>query len=364
MTADVAQIKKAMTAKQPKIETSAMLSSGNTVLNLALSGKPNGAFAKGKYYLLVGASRAGKTWIGLSALAEACRNIEFAKHRIIHDDAEGGALMNFGHYFGNKMVSRIEAPANDKDGSPKYSRTIEDFYFALDDWLAKGEPFIYVLDSMDAVSSEEAQEQFKKSKTAWRKGKELPGSYGDGKAKKNSQLLRLVAPRLQETGSILIIISQSRDNIGQFTFEKETRGGGRALTFYATGELWFSIKEKISRQVMGKKRQQGAVLRVKVKKTRHTGRDRMADITFFHSYGISDVDTCVDYLIEEGHWKVSKGDNGSEVKAPEFEFKGDKEALVKHIEDKGLEKELRLLVAETWDKIEKACEVVRKPRYE
>jgi hypothetical protein len=49
---------------------------------------------------------------------------------------------------------------------------------------------------------------------------------GDGKAKKNSSMIRQIKNRLKDKGSILIIISQSRDNIvmGRIVYEEQGIG--------------------------------------------------------------------------------------------------------------------------------------------
>ena len=48
---------------------------------------------------------------------------------------------------------------------------------------------------------------------------------------------------------------------------------------------------------------------------------------------------------------------------PEWKVEKRREALVRHVEESGLEKELRLIGNEAWDGIEAACKVERKRRY-
>jgi len=187
----------------------------------------------------------------------------------------------------------------------------------------------------------------------------MTGSYGDGKAKKNSAGLRVVVDKLGKTKSILIIICQSRDNLG-FGFEKKTRSGGRALKFYATLEMWTAVKKKIKKKVKGKDREIGANVEIKIKKNRITGRQTTIEIPLYHSIGVDDVGCCIDYLVSEKHWKMS----GNSVSAPEFEFKGLKAKLIKHIEDNDLEKELQDIVGLVWHEILDACSIDRKRKYE
>ena len=140
------------------------------------------------------------------------QNKEFKDFRLIYDNVEDGMLMDVERLFGEATADRIEPPALDEDGEACHSETIEQFYYNLDDAFDEDEPFIYVLDSMDGLDTEDDQDKFAAQKKAHRKGTNTAGSYGMAKAKKNSVGLRQVAARLRETGCILIIISQTRDN--------------------------------------------------------------------------------------------------------------------------------------------------------
>jgi len=349
--------------KRKNLTCNDFLSTGSTLLNLALTGKPNCGFVKGKYHFIVGDSISGKTFLSLTCLAEAAKNPQFKKYRFIYDNAEGGALMDIEKFFGSKVIARIQPPGKLKDGTPVYSTTIEEFYYHVDDALQKNRPFIYILDSMDSVTSKAEQEKFKQHKEAFRKGKITPGSYGDGKAKKNSAGIRQLLTPLQKSESILIIINQTRDNIG-FGFEKKIRSGGHALRFYATWEIWLAVKGKIARIIQGKKRQLGIECQIKIKKNRITGRERTITIPIYHSFGIDDIGSCINFLTEEGHWNKKKTKKGKGYGAKEFGLIGTKEYLVHCIEEKEMEMDLQDLVGEVWNKIEDACDVKRKKRYD
>ncbi len=364
----VNDVKKALKKKKrrERLSFKDFLSTGSTLLNLACTGKPYCGFAKGRYYFIVGDSISGKTFLSLTCLAEASLNPNFDDYRFIYDNSEGGALMDIKRFFGKRVFKRMEPPSWDK--GPLYSSTIEEFYYNVDDAISlaiesKGQrPFIYILDSMDSLSSESEADKFDKQKTAHRKGKETAGSYTDGKAKWNSQKLRRLLTPLRNTGSILIVISQTRDSLG-FGFEKKTRSGGRALRFYACLEMWSSVKKKITKTIAGKKRQLGVECLIQIKKNRIIGKEPTRDeaiiIPIYHSFGIDDIGSCVNYLVEEKHW----GQKDNIIRAPEFRFKGPKGKLISHIEANEMEKDLRDIVAEVWNEIEVACEVKRKRRY-
>lgn len=335
------------------------LGTGSTLLDLACSGHIRCAFAKGQYILIVGDSASGKTFLLLTCLAEAAMNKNFDKYRFIYDDVEGGALMDMKKYFGSAVAKRLEAPGKDADGTPRSSSSIEEFYYNLDDALDSDVPCIYMLDSMDCLSSKDEEDKFKQSKDAYNKGTTVAGSYGDGKAKKNSSGIRRALNKLRETNSILIIVNQTRDNLG-FGFEKKIRSGGRAQRFYATMEIWLSILEKLKKKVKGKDRQTGILCKLQIKKNRLTGQEHSVKTIIYHSHGIDDVESNVNYLVEEGHWK-KKGKN---ISASDFKFSGPKEKLIQHIEENGLERKLQSIVGHVWNDIIEQSAVKRKRRYE
>lgn len=341
-----------------KVSRRDLLSTGSTLLNLACCDNPFGGFLKGKYYFLVGDSASGKTFLSMTCFAEAARSKQFKDYRLVYDNVEDGCLMDVEHLFGKAVADRLEYPAKDADGDPVFSSTIEELYYHLDDLIQEGLPFIYVLDSMDGLSSEDEKKKFKEHKEAHIKQVKTPGSYGDGKAKKNSEGLRRVLNGLRDTGSILIIISQTRDNL-DFGFETKTRSGGRALRFYATVEIWSSIAGQIKKTVKGKERSIGVSINLKVKKNRITGKCREVDVDIYPTYGMDDVGTCVDYLVSEGWWVKGK----QTIKAPEFKMEATRDKIIAKIEKENLEPELRSIVGKCWKEIEEASAPERKARY-
>lgn len=363
---EVERVKRELTRKsRPAVlDPADCLKTGSTLLDLACSGREEGGFYKGRYYFIVGDSASGKTFLSMTCLAEATLNKAFKDYRLIYDDVEGGMLMNVEKFFGPRLAARLEPPAKDEDGEPLYSQYIEDFYANVQDAFEEERPFAYVLDSMDCLDSKYAEEKFVEGVKAYRKNEKPKGSYGDNKAKLNSSNLRRVVSRLRDTGSILIILNQTRDNIGAGPFEpRKTRSGGHALTFYATLEIWSSVAGKIESQIRGKKRMVGVNVKVRVKKNRLSGRDRTVVIPIYYSVGFDDTGSCVDYLLSEGVWKKSKS---GVVKAtglgPTIELH--REKLIHTIEERGLESDLKGLVVSTWKDIEAACKTHRKSRYQ
>ncbi len=337
-----------------------VLSSSSTLVNLACLGRWDGAFMKGTYSILVGDSQAGKTFFTLALLAEAAANPKFRKYRLIYDDVENGALMNREYFFGAKLVDRLESPSVDDDGNACNSVLADDFYFAADEAMKDDGRCVYVVDSMDALTTMSEVSKFYKRKRARKEGTSVSGTMTDGKAQGNSRDLRQVLSRVRDTNSILVLVSQTRDKIGGGLFEqKKTRAGGHALTFYATCELWLSISGRIKSTVNKRVYPIGVMCRVRVKKNRVVGRDRTVDVPIYYDYGIDDIGSCCKYLCDNKHWKSGEG----KVVAPEFDYAGSKSGLIRAIEERNQEDVLRQLVQQVWEEIERKLTQDRKRRY-
>jgi len=361
------EIKKQLLKKTPIIPLTAndYVSTGSTLLNLAISGNPYWGFAKGHYYYFVGDSQSGKTWLSLTCLAEASINKNFDDYRFIFDNGEEGALMNIERFFGKRTAKRIEAPRIVKK-NPVASYTLEDFYFNVDDALLQEKPFIYILDSMDSLTSQQELQKFDERKKAARKNKKISGTMVDGKAKINSQDLRKLLTPLKKNKSILIVINQTRDNLKMgYGQPAKTRSGGHAPSFYACLEFSSSVSGKIIKEIKvgdskkTKKRMLGNYCKVRVKKNRMTGKDRTITIPIYDSVGIDDIGSCIDFLVDELHWEVKR----KRIGANEFKKNMPKEKLISYIEKHEMEKDLIEIVANTWEKMEEQCSITRKFKY-
>lgn len=366
-----------------------LLHTGSTLLNLILTGNPHGGFLCGKYFFLVGDSQSGKTFLCMTCLAEATINPAFNNYRFIYDNIEDGMLMNTDELFSEEVADRMEPPAT-LNNKPVFSDTVENFYYNLDDalfaagWDSKkrkltgdpnARPFIYILDSQDALDSEAATAKFHAHKAATRKRKgreageptegdgkdeKVAGSYGDGKAKKHSEGLRHAIKGLTKTGSILIIVSQTRDNLNPYE-PKKTRSGGKSLKFYACCEVWSSVVQQITKDVNDIKRKVGVRVKLESKKNRITGVLAEAEIDIYPSFGIDDMGTCVDYLVEEGFWEKASG--AQLIKANGLDMTATREKIIRRIEKGNLEDKVRGLCGKCWAQVQAACALKRKNRY-
>ena len=184
--------------------------------------------------------------------------------------------------------------------------------------------------------------------------------YGDGKAKQISGNLRRVVSRLRDTGSILIILSQVRDNITGMG-ARYTRSGGQALKFFAHGEFWFYAESDLKRIVDKKERKYGQQTRVSIQKNRITGIKSDVRFPILIGAGISDPDSCIDWLIEEGQIIKPTRSNGL-YEYPALGLKMNREELVRAMEDDF--EPFKAEIVKTWNNILQAVSCTRKRKYE
>ena len=345
--------------KKPKsdshIEKLTLLPSPSTLLNCACSDSATGAFSTGRMINLIGDSSSGKTLFALSCLAEAAIHPQFENYRLIYDDVENALTFNIPYLFGDILASKIESPSSEEDGVPLPSETIEDFHCNIIDALDDGHPFIYILDSFDALDSEQDKEKVEDMRSARARGVKAKGSYAMSKPKKSSELLRNICSRLKKSESLLMIISQTRDNINPMSFAPKTRSGGNALRFYAHHEIWLSMGVKIKHR----ERAVGVNVKAKVSKNKLTGKVREAKFQIFYDLGIDDIGSCVDFLVEEKVWPKAK----KTINAKHFNLNASRQKIIEYIESKDKREKLTKIVHRSWLDIEEELKLNRKIKY-
>jgi len=350
--------------KAKKIDRARLVPSGSTMLNLACSDTPHGAFILGEFTNIIGGFSTGKTSGTLEVFAACAQQKRFDNHRFIFDEPERSNEFDMEKQYGRRVAARIEPPARTRDGEPLHSRTVEEFEVNLRRALKSGQPVIYVLDSFDALSSEqEIKKSDDKVKRAEKRrdadgeddGKKAAGSYGAERAKGASQLFRLVTQDLKDTESLLIVISQTRQEFDVMKKTKHRRNGGDALDFYAAHVIWLSCIERI--KDAKHKRQLGDWVRAKVDKNKATGKKRTIDYPTYVGYGIDDIDSMIDFLIVEG--KLTS----TSLAWADEKFRSRK-AMIDFFEaDKAALEALRTAVCDLWTEIENAIKLDRKPKY-
>lgn len=335
----------------PKERWDILFPTGSTLLNLALSDSPQGGYAAGKIVALTGDASSGKSMQGISCLAEIATNPKWDDYRLIYDDTEHALEFDLDYLFGN-LSNRIVPPAIGQEGIPLPSETIEDFQTNIFAALDARHPFIYLLDSWDALYATEEEEKVREQINARTQGKTVSGSYGTAGAKKAHQIMRLIRGRIKHSRSLLIMIFQTKDNISGWG-ERKTRSGGNAPYFYASYDIWLTSRglQKAKDRVIG------IDTEVKIKKNKATGKRREVRFSIYYDYGIDDLGSMIDFLLKEKEWK----EIGRRIVSPWGDMSRQK--LLQYVESEGLQKQLQRMVADKWIEIEDSIKLNRKPKY-
>jgi len=337
--------------KRKEVDPDKLVPTGSITFNLECSGRIEGAFQLGKIVNLIGDSHAGKTLFALTVFAECSLLDRFSNYRFIYDDVEAANEFDTAYLFGKNVNDRIESEQGER------SKTIEDFNDNLARAIEHEKPFIYVLDSFDALTTEAALEKDEANRKAREKGNQIKGSYGDGKAKIASEMFNKRTQGLSDDESVVIIISQTRDNIGfGAMFTPKTRSGGRALKFYSFHEIWLACQKREKK----KKRTVVTNVQAKITKNKLTGRHGEAYFPILFDYGVDSITSCVNFLLDDGPWSGSnksintKGFVDGNIKLVD---------LIEEIEDKNREDELFKLCQDAYCTLMDNLKPNRKRRY-
>ena len=303
---------KAVLAAEPvkpfaRIPVNKTIPTGVTMLNLAASGDARGGWKKGSIVHIVGDSDTGKSVLAETTPAQAATERRFDKYDLIKDDSEGSDCFPTEDMFGRALAKRLRTP--NTDGTSSYY--IEDFFFTVYGLCKKERPFIYLMDSVDGLEGVDNVEKFEENAALHAKGREMKGSYGDGKAKIASGNLRKIKTALLGTESLLVAVSQTRDNINPDTMAEKTHAGGKAWKFYSQYQLWLAPRGKLTKSVKGKQQEIGTLARVKLTKNHATGKHLDFVMPMYYGYGIDDEQCTLRWMTSKDGagevWKMSAG---------------------------------------------------------
>lgn len=335
-----------------------LLPSGCDLFNLACSGNVRGWVIPGLCVNIIGDSNSGKTISALDIQASINKMHKDAYEYDMYDYESSLKTMNIGNMFGRSFASVLNVITTE----PGPEATIEKFYSkAKKSLITTQKPRIIVCDSWDSLSCKAELQTLDKleKKKDDEKG---TGGFGMERAKATSRFLGKLMQYISSTGSVLIILSQTRDKAATgFTMafaDNRSRSGGRALKFYSAIEIWYSCAETLGKD---RKRPIGMVTKAVVKRSKLTGKYRTVRFPILNAYGVDNTRASIMFLAEEGVFKSEGKTNPiyslndlTEDKKP---FKGTMIECVEHVEgDIGLTKTLRKLIVKRWRILEKRAE--------
>lgn len=328
-----------------KSNTVQLAPTGCTLLDLVTMEYPFG-----KIINIVGDSSSGKTLLAVETI-NAARQAFGDKVKWLYDDAERGFS------FDTNLLYGFDIFEDSIDPDFEMSNSVEEFSVNVDNTLKKvkdDEFLIYVLDSLDSLSSEAELERQEERVKAKEEGKSLSiGTYAMEKQKFFSEFFRVMTGKIYDKKCLVLVISQVRSNIGVMFGKKYVRSGGKALDFYAYINLWLAVAEKHET----KGRVTGVTIKAKTEKAKIARPYRECFIDIIFDYGVDDITSNINFLYDlltpQGKRKSKKTKvewDGTEYTIP---------ALVAHIEDNNLEDELKQRTIDAWEEIEEAIATKR-----
>jgi len=314
------------------------LSTGCTLLDLAIANKLPGGFPSGRVSHIFGAESTAKTILAMEPLGSAQRQGGIADFQDAEGtfDAERAKLLHGidlspekWHYYNPETIEDlwdVQIPA-----AIERSTELPIAAMAVDSLTAIAAAAEITDKSGDAVS--------------------LSGTgYAMQRAKQLSSAFRHYRYLLNTVNLGLIFVDQARDAVGSFRPTEKT-SSGRAILFYSSVRVhlktagWITNTKKITT---------GVKIKFTVEKNKVAPPYRKGEFYLYFDYGIDDVESNLRWLkdIVGGDYVI--GDYSS----------GRIDLAVKHVEENGLEGMLRDTVHAVWKELYKPVERKARVRFD
>ena len=330
---------------------------GSDILNLALSNRVDGGYASGRITNIIGDTHAGKSILALTGLAEMAENPIYDNYLLLYQDCEWAQAFDIRNMFGDKLHDRLQE-AWHEEGGANYEPpdTIQEWYKRSLQRIASGRPYCSILDSFDALAT---KEEIDKSDAIANETKQK-GSMGMEKARYASEYFRVLAKGLSKTGSLEIIVSQTRDNVDPIGFQNKTRAGGKALEFYASYIFWLYKLTNITKGSEEKKVTIGRNVEARVTKTKSTGWSGKVKFPVYRQIGIDNIGSSVDFLLQwSDKWRKSK----NSIVCNELGLQGLASNVYNEIENNNYQGHIKEHLQEAWNAYLEHALIDRKPRF-
>ena len=283
------------------------VSTGSTMLDLAISNKPNGGIAVGRITELNGLESSGKSLLGAHMLAETQKKGGVA----VYIDTETAVSTEFLGSIGVDVESMLYL----------HLETVEDIFSAIEEIVSKvresdkNRLVTILVDSLAAASTNvEMEADFDKD------------GWATSKAIIISKALRKITQMIGRQRVALVFTNQLRQKLGVMFGDPWTTSGGKALPFHASTR----VRLKNKGQIKDKKNHViGMTILAQVVKNRLGPPLRSCEFPLYFESGIDDVGSWLkvmkDHKIvkQAGAWYTLTDHLGQEHKFQSKEF-GDK----------------------------------------
>jgi recombination protein RecA len=287
------------------------ISTGSTMLDLAISNRPNGGLPVGRIIEITGLEASGKSLLAAHALADTQKKGGLA----VYIDTENAVSREFLEAIGVNLKDMLYVPLE----------TIEDIFDAMDSIVesvrknSKSRIVTIVVDSVAGASTkQEMAADYDKD------------GWATSKAIILSKAMRKITNFVGRERICLIFTNQLRTRLGVTFGDQWTTSGGKAIAFHASVRLRLkSVGQiKIAKSADQPEAVIGATTRAQVVKNRMGPPLRTVDYDIYYDSGIDDFGSWLtmmknfNLVTQAGAWYTyTNTDTGEVVKFQSKDFK-------------------------------------------
>ena len=280
------------------------VSTGSSMLDLAISNRPNGGIAVGRITEINGLESSGKSLLGAHILAETQKKGGVA----VYIDTETSVSQEFLEVIGVDFSKMLYL----------HLETVEDIFEAIDEIVTKvresdKDRLVTILvDSLAAASTKvEMEADFEKD------------GWATAKAIIISKAMRKITQMIGRQKVALVFTNQLRQKLGVMFGDPWTTSGGKALPFHSSTRIRLKNVGQIKDT---KKNTIGIKIRAQVIKNRLGPPLRSADFSLYFDKGIDDFGSWLEVLKghklikQAGAWYTLEDQDGKEHKFQSKDF--------------------------------------------
>lgn len=258
-------------------EVSEWISTGSSMLDLAISNRPNGGLPVGRITEITGLEASGKSLLAAHVLANTQKKGGLA----VYIDTENAISREFLQAIGVNLKDMLYVPLD----------TIEDIFDAIDSIIEsvrktdKNKVVTIVVDSVAGASTKiEMAADYDKD------------GYATSKALILSKAMRKITNFIGRERICMIFTNQLRTRMGVSFGDQWTTSGGKAIAFHSSVRLRLKSVGQIKISKEGREEIVGIKTRAQVIKNRMGPPLRMVDYDIYFESGIDDYGSWLEML--------------------------------------------------------------------